>query len=128
VTEERCHGWSHCARVAALAGEDRVRAGALQPEDEPDDDRDRSRRGGESVRVPTTRVHNLLDDVGEAELDVRRVARVTGQVSPIAREQLTARGSCATPSRRAASRCPRSGRGVHALVALADQLGAAAAT
>ena len=30
-------------------------------------------RGGEHVRVPTRRVHGLLDVVGEAELDVRRV-------------------------------------------------------
>ena len=31
------------------------------------------RRGGDSIRVPTRRVHDLLDVVGEAELDVRRL-------------------------------------------------------
>ena len=52
------------------------RAAAAPTEDEPVDDGRRRRgrpRGGDSVRVPTRRVHDLLDVVGEAELDVRRV-------------------------------------------------------
>jgi chemotaxis protein histidine kinase CheA len=32
-------------------------------------------RSGDNVRVPTRRVHGLLDVVGEAELDVRRIER-----------------------------------------------------
>lgn len=66
----------------ALAGGESIvvpRLGeALEPEVHPDaDDLLLTNRGGEYVRVPTRRVHGLLDVVGEAELDVRRVDRHT---------------------------------------------------
>lgn len=45
-------------------------------------------RRGETVRVPTRRVHALLDVVGEAELEARRVERTAGRVATIASEHL----------------------------------------
>jgi chemotaxis protein histidine kinase CheA len=44
-------------------------------------------RAGESVRVPTRRVHGLLDAVGEAELDVRRVERSAATMLALVAEQ-----------------------------------------
>ena len=50
-------------------------------------------RAGEHVRVPTRRVHGLLDVVGEAELDVRRMERQAQQTSAlIAEHQQLVRG------------------------------------
>ncbi|MFC6237420.1 hybrid sensor histidine kinase/response regulator [Longivirga aurantiaca] len=43
-------------------------------------------RLGDQVRVPTRRVHGLLDVVGEAELDVRRVERHTRELSDLLSE------------------------------------------
>lgn len=43
--------------------------------------------GSATVRVPTRRVHDLLDLVGEAELEVRRVERTLGALLALAREQ-----------------------------------------
>ena len=54
--------------------------------------RDRSEstrpRMGESVRVPVRRVHGLLDVVGEAELEVRRVERFVHELSELSTEQV----------------------------------------
>ncbi len=58
----------------AAAGEDPVVVPRLA-EDESPEVEDLRGRGGDSVRVPTRRVHDLVDVVGEADLDVRRVAR-----------------------------------------------------
>ena len=58
----------------AAAGEDPIVVPRLA-EDEATDVEDLRGRGGDSVRVPTRRVHDLVDVVGEADLDVRRVAR-----------------------------------------------------
>src|SRR4051794_40213029 len=54
-------------------------------DDELDDDR--RGRGGDSVRVATGKVYDLLDVVGEAELDARRVERAAGTVDALAGEQ-----------------------------------------
>lgn len=43
--------------------------------------------GSATVRVPTRRVHDLLDLVGEAELEARRVERTLGELVTLAREQ-----------------------------------------
>jgi chemotaxis protein histidine kinase CheA len=43
-------------------------------------------RLGDQVRVPTRRVHGLLDVVGEAELDVRRVERHTRELGELLSE------------------------------------------
>jgi chemotaxis protein histidine kinase CheA/CheY-like chemotaxis protein len=52
---------------------------------EPSGELDRSR--ADSVRVATGKVYDLLDVVGEAELDARRVGRTTGVLDTLAAEQ-----------------------------------------
>ena len=50
-------------------------------------------RAGDHVRVPTRRVHGLLDVVGEAELEVRRIERQVQDASALlAEHQLLVRG------------------------------------
>ncbi len=44
-------------------------------------------RSGNSIRVSTRRVHDLLDVVGEAELDVRRVTRKARDLTAMAADQ-----------------------------------------
>src|SRR4051794_19457461 len=62
----------------ALAGEDPVSVPQWSPVvDEALDDDDRRSRGGDSVRVATDKVYELLDIVGEAELDARRIERAS---------------------------------------------------
>jgi chemotaxis protein histidine kinase CheA/ActR/RegA family two-component response regulator len=72
----------------ALAGIDPVQVPQWSrvgdSEDDPDDER--RGRGGDSVRVATGKVHELLDVVGEAELDARRVDRAAGTVDTLAGE------------------------------------------
>ena len=60
-------------------------------------------RNGDNVRVPTRRVHDLLDVVGEAELDVRRIERQAQRRGGSAGR---APRSGAQPAR---TRCSRSG-------------------
>ena len=116
---------------AACAGESPVvvpRLAAATDEDVTDADGARP-RGGDSIRVPTRRVHDLLDLVGEAELEVRRVARHGRDLSALAASQLR----WSRELRDAAHRAETGGTAlpqtvadaVHALVALGDQLGAA---
>ncbi len=79
---------------AALAGTDPVvvpRLAVDLPESDAESDDDdvvlAAGRGGEHVRVPTRRVHDLLDLVSEVGLDVRRVERVSGALHELAIEQ-----------------------------------------
>lgn len=78
----------------ALEGQDPVevpRLSAPPAELEAEDAGDAAEAHGrrtQTVRVPTRRVHDLLDVVGEAELEARRVERTAGQVAAIAAEQL----------------------------------------
>jgi len=52
-----------------------------------------SSRAGDHVRVPTRRVHGLLDVVGEAELEVRRIERqVQGTTALLVEHQELVRG------------------------------------
>ena len=77
--------------------------------------------GGDSVRVPTRRVHDLLDVVGEAELDVRRVTThgrrarrrwppTTPRAARTVRESLGRRPSSTRRRARRAARAGRAGR------------------
>ena len=108
---------------AAVAGDDPVTVPRLADEDPPDADESRG-RGADSVRVPTRRVHDLLDVVGEAELDVRRLARHGREVAALAvGHQRAAR---ALRDALAATHAePRVLDALHGLVALGDQMGAA---
>src|SRR3954451_9845224 len=65
---------------SALAGEDPVTVPHWAPavdEALADDEDRRGVRGGDSVRVATDKVYELLDIVGEAELDARRIERAS---------------------------------------------------
>lgn len=83
-------------------------------------------RSGDSIRVPTRRVHDLVDVVGEAELDVRRISRHGRELAALAahhlraarslRDALTADSGTPDPAVLSAA---------HSLVALGDQLAAA---
>ncbi|HVQ17519.1 MAG TPA: response regulator, partial [Actinomycetes bacterium] len=78
-------------------------------------------RSGESVRVPVRRVHGLLDVVGEAELEVRRVERFIHELSELSTEQVRLsrklRHSAASDESLAADVSDN----LHALGALGDQ-------
>lgn len=108
----------------ALAGVDPVTVPKLSAvDDEPDVDLvDGGRpRMGESVRVPVRRVHGLLDVVGEAELESRRVERLVHDLGSLStdhqrllRSLREAAGTTSVGTDTA--------DGVHALMALGDQL------
>jgi len=97
----------------------------VDPDDAPEPAEVHGRRG-ETVRVPTRRVHDLLDVVGEAELEARRLERTVGRVGAAAAEHAEwARGLRQLVVHR--SDLPSEvGESVHALVALGDRLQAAA--
>ncbi|HEX6918845.1 MAG TPA: response regulator [Actinomycetes bacterium] len=116
---------------AACAGDEPVSVPVLatpveEEEVEPEPGRP---RGGDSIRVPTRRVHDLVDVVGEAELDVRRVAGHGRELAGLAAGQLRlARGlrdAVTQASAEGASLPAAVTEAVHALVALGDQLAAA---
>src|SRR3954467_1974641 len=113
-------------REAAIAGEDPVVVPQWSPAaDDVSDDDDRRVRGGDSVRVATDKVYELLDIVGEAELDARRIERASGVLDAIGtehsrwlrtlRDGMSGEGSGSADSALALNR----------LVAVADQLAAA---
>jgi chemotaxis protein histidine kinase CheA len=82
-------------------------------------------RRGDSVRVPARRVHDLMDTVGEAELEARRVERRTMDVSRLAVEQLAAIRTLRAAALQD-SMPPDVAAAVHALVAVGDQMQATA--
>ncbi len=113
---------------AAVAGEDPVAVPRLaQPES--DDDEAGRARSSDSVRVPTRRVHDLLDVVGEAELDVRRIASHGRDLNRLTTDQLrwarTLRDETNEALAAGLAVPPAVTDAVHALVSLADQLTAA---
>src|SRR4051812_13298472 len=72
---------------AAIAGDDPVVVPHWTPAvDDTSDDDDRRVRGGDSVRVATDKVYELLDIVGEAELDARRIERASVVLDAIGTE------------------------------------------
>ena len=109
---------------SAADGQDPVVVPRLVEPDETEPGEADRPRGGSSIRVPTRRVHDLVDVVGEAELDVRRMSRHGRELATLAAEHLRAAralreliaGTETDPALAAAA---------HALVALGDQLGAA---
>jgi len=69
-----------------LDGDESVDVPRWEPEPIEDDDAVRG-RGGDSVRVATDKVYELLDVVSEAELDARRVQRAGDALDALAAEQ-----------------------------------------
>ena len=108
---------------SAFAGDDPVTVPRLAEEEvaEPDDLRG---RGGDSIRVPTRRVHDLVDVVGVAELDVRRITRHGRQLAALAADHQRA-GRAVREALAGTTAEPAVLDALHSLVALGDQLGAA---
>ena len=110
------------ALTSAIDGDDPVAVPRLLEEDLGDLEEGRLR--SDSIRVPTRRVHDLLDVVGEAELDVRRIGRHGREVAALAADHQRA----ARAARAALADQPVDQQALdalHGLVALGDQLGAA---
>jgi chemotaxis protein histidine kinase CheA len=80
--------------------------------------------GSATVRVPTRRVHDLLDLVGEAELEARRVERTLGGLVALAREQ--ARVVAAVRRSVDAGRPAEAAAELRALTELTERLGGSA--
>jgi chemotaxis protein histidine kinase CheA/CheY-like chemotaxis protein len=116
------------ALEAACAGESPVSVPKLAGVEDEEGEGPRPRTG-DSIRVPTRRVHDLLNVVGEAELEIRRLARHGRDLSLLAASQL----KWSRDLREAAAKAEAAGsplphaaaEAVHALVALGDQLVAA---
>jgi chemotaxis protein histidine kinase CheA len=80
------------------------------------------RRKGESVRVPVRRVHGLLDVVGEAELEARRVERGVLELTGLAAEHTRVVRALRQLTATDISVSQEVSDNLHALVALGDQL------
>jgi chemotaxis protein histidine kinase CheA len=107
---------------ACLAGDEPavpvLSAGAI---DRDADEAPRSR--GEAVRVPPRRLYDLLDVVGEAELELRRVDRRSSALLATVQEHV---GRLARLQHSTRQLPPEVADAVHGLVALEDQLAVAA--
>jgi chemotaxis protein histidine kinase CheA len=129
VPEEHLFAVAEAMR-RATAGEQGVRAPA-RPTSTHEDDlaedalEDALQRGGDSVRVTTVKVYDLLDVVGEAELDARRFERASEGVAVIAGEHSRWLRQLREALRRE-SLDADAAAALTRLVAVDDQLGAAA--
>ncbi len=110
----------------ALTGQAPIAVPSLMPKPAPEDEEEPVRaRSGESVRVPTRRVHDLLDVVGEAELEGRRVERQVTVLNELVAEHL--RWSKTVRSASISHSLPADlNDAVAGLVALGDQMTVAA--
>jgi chemotaxis protein histidine kinase CheA len=85
VPDEHLHALADAMQRAAEGEEPAVvPQRTLQVPEDDDSVDDALRRGGDSVRVTTAKVYELIDVVGEAELDARRVQRVSATIDTIA--------------------------------------------
>ncbi len=115
----------------ALDGEDPVevpRLGGAVVEGDADEGADASEsygRRGDTVRVPTRRVHDLLDVVGEAELEVRRMERAVGRLGAAAGEHAQWTAVLRQAVLHRGEGAEDVATHVHALLALGDRLQAA---
>ena len=112
----------------ALLGDDPVVVPRLAGPAEPEPEADAAPtelgrpRAGESVRVPVRRVHGLLDVVGEAELEARRVERHVQRLAALSAEHQRLARSLPADAAEAPPGTAHASSGLHALVALGDQL------
>src|SRR3954447_16312958 len=111
---------------AAIAGEDPVTVPQWAPAaDETADDDDRRSRGGDSVRVATNKVYELLDVVGEAELDARRIERASAVLDVLGTEHSRWLRTLRDGMNGGGDTSADSALALNRLVAVADQLAAA---
>ena len=116
------------ALEAAVAGADSVavpviEAPALQAEEEPEPEPVVGRGGSDSVRVAASKVYELLDVVGEADLGARRVEQTTGRLLAMTAEQarwVTALRQATT--QHAADLPPDVALALHRLVGASDEI------
>jgi chemotaxis protein histidine kinase CheA len=93
---------------------------AVHEEEVEVDDSNRPKTG-ESVRVPVRRVHGLLDVVGEAELEARRVERGVLELTSLAAEHVRVVRAIRQLTATDVSVPQEVSENLHALVALGDQ-------
>ena len=112
---------------SACAGDDPVVVPRLTEPEESDGAPETDRtRGGDSIRVSTRRVHDLVDVVGEAELDVRRISRHGRELAALAADHLRAARTLRDALNDAdIPPSPAVLASAHSLLALGDQLSAA---
>ena len=91
-------------------------------DDEVDGNDDGRPRTGESVRVPVRRVHGLLDVVGEAELEARRVGRYVHELGGLSSDQLRLARQLRAALTTSDALPPEVSASLHSLVSLGDQL------
>ena len=125
VPDEHLTAIAH-ALERALAGDEPVDVPHWEPaapHANDEDDFDSRHRTGDSVRVATAKVYELLDVVGEAELDARRVERASAALDAVTVEQSrwlrTLRDAVADAD-------PDTQLALNRLLALGDQLAGAA--
>ena len=106
----------------ALDGQSPVEVPRLTAHEEEVDTDDSNRpKMGESVRVPVRRVHGLLDVVGEAELEARRVERGVLELTGLAAEHVRVVRAIRQLTATDVSVPQEVSENLHALVALGDQ-------
>jgi chemotaxis protein histidine kinase CheA len=111
---------------AAIAGDNPVTVPHWAPlTDDVVDDDDRRARGGDSVRVATDKVYELLDIVGEAELDARRIERASAVLDSLGAEQSRWLRTLRDGMANSADSSADASLALNRLVAVADQLTAA---
>jgi chemotaxis protein histidine kinase CheA len=112
----------------ALGGQNPItvpKLGGGSTEQEPEAADANRPKTGESVRVPVRRVHALLDVVGEAELEVRKVERGVLELTGISTEHIRVVRAIRQLTATDAKVPAEVNENLHALVALGDQLQAA---
>src|SRR3954447_15123357 len=111
---------------AAIAGDDPVAVPQWAPAvDDGSDDDDRKARAGDSVRVATDKVYELLDIVGEAELDARRIERASVALDALGTEHSRWLRTLRDGLHSAGDTSADNALALNRLVAVADQLAAA---
>src|SRR3954462_13347 len=111
---------------AAIAGDDPVAVPQWAPAvDDGSDDDDRKARAGDSVRVATDKVYELLDIVGEAELDARRIERASVALDALGTEHPRWLRTLRDGMHSAGDTSADNALALNRLVAVADQLAAA---
>ena len=106
---------------AALEGQNPVEVPRLSVAEEDESDDSNRPKMGESVRVPVRRVHGLLDVVGEAELEARRVERGVLELTGLAAEHVRVVRAIRQLTATDVSVPQEVSENLHALVALGDQ-------
>jgi chemotaxis protein histidine kinase CheA len=115
------------ALVQAVAGADPVVTPVLAAVDIPEQpaapEAETPRQASDSVRVAATKVYDLLDAVGEADLGARRVERTTGTLLTLAAEQARWAGVLREATvRHGTSLPPEIALALHRLVGAGDEL------